>query len=874
MVFRITPHQISVCLLIHAYIRYEDTLEDDSVSANDSDEWMRIHLKTFEMTRAETRALVRFILGEIENVTERSFHQFVACIRSYLVHDKYPVRQLVQFLYQGTRALVHSPDDLCSFLSSAKNLLTRPIVESGSTVRPDFIAAESALGLYVRRFVLAYEKMSFSSVSRLFEDVASYVKESEDAEGPFSYTDEENDPSPSGGRVARSTIAMDTNEEAATEKKQSNSVGESVTFGGGDERALPLSKLSRAQLQVYLEKKLLNITRVVGTGKNHPGVTQAEISTLLKIQPHLPQAYLFRYMNCVASQNFTGALDALHRYFDYALCFGRGASSVGVGGDGRFRLQYASLNLAILHFRFGHVAEAYIAIQETIRVAQQHGDSSCIARALFWLYHVANSTHRGRAISLLRRCRMQANALGLHSLERLAALNLAERCVSRPSRRPESSSQSVESSTARASNACSSAPPASQIVWSAIRADPSMNAADSARGATRRLRAPRATVGDATSGEASSETKMGSRVGNEVRTADEPSLVSETNDAHAISRSLLLRAAVWEAYGNSALSRDALSEHVRLAGRCDANATCFALCKIATLPDITALCASKEEMGAAGSNNDGDAETSLENDYDLRSCANGNGDDLSAILCDTLKACGPGDSTHTRTLRSTLRARYRFPHAPSVPSLAWPRTLCLALFRRSLLRGEWNVAEMTGLQLTGMSLPSSTTAGHILAHAKKNASAGGRRRLLRVLLPTQSSSSDSDATIAMFIESCYCSVRLVAEKRRWEDAIETIETLVSLCEAFDLLDWTATLLCEAGRVLLRSAPTQPATALRPLLKAFALYTRMNRRLSAANCAVLLADLHLRLGKVDSANSLLREHIPIVLQNGSARDRGF
>lgn len=50
-------------------------------------------------------------------------------------------------------------------------------------------------------------------------------------------------------------------------------------------------------------------------------MTEAEIASLLELQPHLPLAYFFRYMNCTASRNFTGAMEALHRYFDYALQF-------------------------------------------------------------------------------------------------------------------------------------------------------------------------------------------------------------------------------------------------------------------------------------------------------------------------------------------------------------------------------------------------------------------------------------------------------------------------------------------------------------------------------------------------------------------------
>ena len=89
--------------------------------------------------------------------------------------------------------------------------------------------------------------------------------------------------------------------------------------GDENEDGTPLSKMSRLQLQRYLQRKILSTEKRMGTGNHHPGVTEAEIASLLELQPHLPLAYFFRYLNCTASRNFTGAMEALHRYFDYAL---------------------------------------------------------------------------------------------------------------------------------------------------------------------------------------------------------------------------------------------------------------------------------------------------------------------------------------------------------------------------------------------------------------------------------------------------------------------------------------------------------------------------------------------------------------------------
>ncbi|KAH8044849.1 hypothetical protein JL722_14508 [Aureococcus anophagefferens] len=81
------------------------------------------------------------------------------------------------------------------------------------------------------------------------------------------------------------------------------------------------------------------------------------------------------------------ALDALHRYFDYARARG-GPRSPNDAKSARGVAQYAALNLAAVHVRFGHHGLAAIAIDEAVRVAQQRHDHACVTFALSWLKHV------------------------------------------------------------------------------------------------------------------------------------------------------------------------------------------------------------------------------------------------------------------------------------------------------------------------------------------------------------------------------------------------------------------------------------------------------------------------------------------------------
>ena len=487
-------------MLIHVY-----------VSENDDSTWFRRKVQSVDLSRKEANALLNFLLDELARNETRSY----AKLRSRLRGAKnLPYDKISKALHEGLTS-IQTVDDLVSFLDDSDQLLVRPSLQSGSTTRPDHLAAESSLGLYIRRFVLESRKRSFWSISKLFEQVREYA----------------------------SKTKVDENEDGT-----------------------PLSKMSRLQLQRYLQRKILSTEKRMGTGNHHPGVTEAEIASLLELQPHLPLAYFFRYLNCTASRNFTGAMEALHRYFDYALQYKSSRmrarkhqrkkvseekssegddeekkddeekeSGSGNSDGNTFCLQYASLNLAILHFRFGQIEEAYTAVQETLRVAQQHVDHRCIARALFWLYHIASAMDRTRALPLLRRCKSQATELGLHSLERLAALNIAESAVS-------------------------STKGSSSFVWQVLQSEN-----DSKKTRKKKKKTSNSVL------DSSSSNKTQNR--------------SEQDVSIVRSRLLLLRSAVWEVYGNRSLCRESLLEHMYLSGKCDAEAMCSAYCRLALLED-------------------------------------------------------------------------------------------------------------------------------------------------------------------------------------------------------------------------------------------------------------------------------------------------
>ncbi|KAJ3079441.1 anaphase promoting complex subunit 5, partial [Quaeritorhiza haematococci] len=91
-------------------------------------------------------------------------------------------------------------------------------------------------------------------------------------------------------------------------------------------------------------------------------------SQLDHIYRHMPDLAKVHY---VRAGEFEGALDSLHRFFDYCLYRER-----------RVVYQYALLNLAVLHTRFNHIEEASMAINEAIQVARDNHDQECLSYSL------------------------------------------------------------------------------------------------------------------------------------------------------------------------------------------------------------------------------------------------------------------------------------------------------------------------------------------------------------------------------------------------------------------------------------------------------------------------------------------------------------
>ena len=81
------------------------------------------------------------------------------------------------------------------------------------------------------------------------------------------------------------------------------------------------------------------------------------------------------------------------------------------------------LNLAALHARFNHKAEAAAALREAVMMAQESNDHVCLQHALTWLYRIQPESER---LKLMERCVAKSSELGLSYLNSLGVQALSQ----------------------------------------------------------------------------------------------------------------------------------------------------------------------------------------------------------------------------------------------------------------------------------------------------------------------------------------------------------------------------------------------------------------------------------------------------------------
>ncbi|KAK2102779.1 Anaphase-promoting complex subunit 5 [Saguinus oedipus] len=271
--------------------------------------------------------------------------------------------------------------------------------DSFSGTEPE-VHKTSVVGLFLRHMILAYSKLSFSQVFKLYTALQQYFqngekKTVEDADMELTGRDE-------GERK------MEKEELDVSVRYVNSVIYHDLLFWSCDAAmALGLlrAKLKTASLLKNDETKALT-----------PASLQKELNNLLKFNPDFAEAHYLSYLNNLRVQDVFSSTHSLLHYFDRLILTGAESKSNGEEGYGR-SLRYAALNLAALHCRFGHYQQAELALQEAIRIAQESNDHS-------WLYVLGQK--RSDSYVLLEHSVKKAVHFGLPYLASLGIQSLVQ----------------------------------------------------------------------------------------------------------------------------------------------------------------------------------------------------------------------------------------------------------------------------------------------------------------------------------------------------------------------------------------------------------------------------------------------------------------
>ncbi|KAK2522794.1 Anapc5 [Columba guinea] len=243
--------------------------------------------------------------------------------------------------------------DMEQFFDDVSVLFTRTEPEVHKT---------SVVGLFLRHMILAYNKLSFSQVYKLFTALQQYV---------------ENDEKKTG--VDESDMELMNAEELEGKMEK-----EELDVPLREEEMSCNGPLSQKQAEYFLSQQA-SLLKNDETKALTPASLQKELNNLLKFNPDFAEAHYLSYLNSLRVQDVFSSTHSLLHYFDRLILTGAESKSNGDEGYGR-SLRYAALNLAALHCRFGHYQQAELALQEAIRIAQESNDHVCLQHCLSWLY--------------------------------------------------------------------------------------------------------------------------------------------------------------------------------------------------------------------------------------------------------------------------------------------------------------------------------------------------------------------------------------------------------------------------------------------------------------------------------------------------------
>ncbi|OWM73273.1 hypothetical protein CDL15_Pgr001387 [Punica granatum] len=400
-VFGITPHKVSVCVLLQVYAGPNRACVPYPFS-----------------TVSQHNRLGLFLLAHTkscDDIVDPKLEDLISQLRTIFSSS---ADWLLDHLTSRLSSL-SSPDDLFNFFADMRGILAGfydGVVEDGQII----LDPNSILGIFLRRCILAFNLLPFEGICHVLTNIDFYCKEvlsgcasyeaalddsGHDLEATSDYenmdleklvyekvTEEIEAKRRAGEKIPFHLhtpttligLVEDFNISAKAKFKESSKAKEASPYAFCVDDSLKdmdgVFLRSNWQIQGFLAEQADAIEK---RGSSFSlNAFELMLRQLEKLAPELHRVHFLRYLNSLYHDDYTAALENLHKYFDSSAGT-EGldvASPCVINNHGRFEV--ALLCQGMLHFHFGHPKQALEVLAEAVQVSQQHHNDSCLAYTL------------------------------------------------------------------------------------------------------------------------------------------------------------------------------------------------------------------------------------------------------------------------------------------------------------------------------------------------------------------------------------------------------------------------------------------------------------------------------------------------------------
>ncbi|XP_066928487.1 anaphase-promoting complex subunit 5-like [Clytia hemisphaerica] len=377
----VIPYEISCGVLIHVFCQ----------KIQDNEGWDSEYVsKGTQQT---------FLIGLLKMLkkTNSTWHEFVDTIKSFCWEDLYN-----SFLKEVE--LLETEDDILDVFKSLEEL----VIDQSSSIKLSTqntpIKRTSVIGLFLRKLVLKFKKLTFEKIHLLFMDYVKYKQLS----NPFEETKqslEDSERSMDLSCVDENTTSDVSLIENESKENQPSPVKIIPKIIENQKTQNNLS--SREGVYQFIEE---NVIMLENNSHNvmKPNQLQLKLNEIQRSHWHIPDVYYLSFLNYLRVSEFNKASKMLSLYFDQKNFQNQGTNadpSEQENHQSMFkRFRYGALNHGIMHYQHGNYAQAMTVLKEAVSIAQETNDELCLKHAIFWIHVVKEETNRLDNKDLESRC--------------------------------------------------------------------------------------------------------------------------------------------------------------------------------------------------------------------------------------------------------------------------------------------------------------------------------------------------------------------------------------------------------------------------------------------------------------------------------------